>query len=167
MYNDANRNGRKERREAGIPNVAVSNGSDVVLTDSKGFYTIPVSEGNTIFVIKPSGYKTPVNEDFIPQFYYHHKPEGSPESFTYRGYPTGELPKSINFPLYEQEEPTDFSVIVFGDPQPYSMQDLDYFTEKIIKNVVLKENTLFGISLGISWGITLTYIRRIRADAAP
>ena len=149
MYNDANRNGRKERREAGIPNVAVSNGSDVVLTDSKGFYTIPVSEGNTIFVIKPSGYKTPVNEDFIPQFYYHHKPEGSPESFTYKGVPpTGELPKSINFPLYEQEEPTDFSVIVFGDPQPYSMQDLDYFTEKIIKNVVLKENTLFGISLG-------------------
>jgi len=37
VYNDANRNGRKERREAGIPNVAVSNGSDVVLTDSKRF----------------------------------------------------------------------------------------------------------------------------------
>ena len=49
--------------------------------------------------------------------------------------PYRELPKSINFPLYEQEEPTDFSVIVFGDPQPYSMQDLDYFTEKIIKTL--------------------------------
>ncbi len=149
VYDDANQNGRKERREAGIPNVAVSNGSDVVLTDSKGFYSIPVSEGNTIFVIKPSGYKTPVDEDFIPQFYYHHKPEGSPESFTYKGVPpTGELPKSINFPLYKQEEPTDFSVIVFGDPQPYSIQDLDYFTEKVVKNVEVKENTLFGISLG-------------------
>jgi hypothetical protein len=149
VFNDLNRNGKKERREAGIPNVAVSNGSDVVLTNEKGFYSLEVNEGSSIFVIKPAGYMTPVDEDYIPMFVYHHKPEGSPESFTYKGVPpTGELPKSVNFPLYEQEEPTDFSVIVFGDPQPYSMQDLHYFTEKIVKNVKVKENTLFGISLG-------------------
>ncbi len=157
VYNDANQNGRKERRETGIPNVAVSNGSDVVLTDSKGFYSIPVSEGNTIFVIKPSGYKTPVDGDFIPQFYYHHKPEGSPESFTYKGVsPTGKLPKSIDFALYKYDEPENFSAVLFGDPQPYSMDDIDYFTRKIVYNVEAKENTLFGISLGDIVGDNLT-----------
>ncbi len=149
VYNDANKNGKKDRREAGIPNVAVSNGSDVILTNEKGFYSIEVNEGNTLFVIKPSGYMTPVNDDFIPQFYYHHKPEGSPDAFTYKGVePTGKLPKSINFPLYQQDESDDFTVIVFGDPQPYSIQDLDYFTRKIVHDVTKSDNTPFGISLG-------------------
>lgn len=157
VYNDINQNGRKDRRETGVPNVAVSNGTDVVLTDSKGFYSIPISDDNTIFVIKPAGYKTPTNEDFIPQFYYHHKPEGSPESFTYKGVsPTGKLPKSINFALYKYDEPENFSAILFGDPQPYSMDDVDYFTRKIVQNVKTKENTLFGISLGDIVGDNLT-----------
>ena len=149
VYEDVNGNGRKDRREAGIPNIAVSNGTDVVLTDSKGFYTLPVSDGNTIFVIKPSGYKTPVDENFIPLFYYHHKPEGSPNSFTYKGIsPTGNLPKSVDFALYKQDEPENFTAIIFGDPQPYSIQDMDYFTEKIVNDVKKTNKTLFGISLG-------------------
>ncbi|MDO5524318.1 MAG: calcineurin-like phosphoesterase C-terminal domain-containing protein [Bacteroidia bacterium] len=149
VYDDANRNGRKDRREAGIANVGISNGSDVVQTDAKGYYSIPVSDGNTIFVIKPSGYKTPVDEDFIPQFYYHHKPEGSPLSFTYGGVPpTGRLPKSVDFPLYKYDEPDTFTTIIFGDPQPYTMDDIDYFTQKIVHDVKKTDNTLFGISLG-------------------
>src|SRR5690554_8131019 len=67
VFEDSNRNGRKERSEKGISNVAVSNGLEVVLTDDNGFYSITVNDGNTVFVIKPSGYKTSVNEDFIPQ----------------------------------------------------------------------------------------------------
>src|SRR5690554_3846443 len=149
VFDDANRNGKKERREAGIANVAVSNGSDVVLTDDKGYYSLAVDEGNTLFVIKPSGYMTPVDEHFIPIFYYHHKPEGSPDSFTYKGVPpTGKLPKSINFPLYKQGESNNFTVVIFGDPQPYSIQDLDYFTRKIVHDVKKTDKTVFGISLG-------------------
>ena len=149
VFEDSNRNGRKERSEKGISNVAVSNGLEVVLTDDNGFYSITVNDGNTVFVIKPSGYKTSVNEDFIPQFYFHHKPDGSPEEFKYKGVaPTGKLPNSIDFPLYKYNEPEKFTAIVFGDPQPYSIQDLDYFTEKIINDVKKREGTLFGISLG-------------------
>lgn len=36
IYEDSNQNGKKERREKGIPEVAVSNGKEVVLTDKKG-----------------------------------------------------------------------------------------------------------------------------------
>ena len=149
VYNDLNNNGRKERSEAGIPNVAVSNGTDVVLTDAKGVYAVPVIEGNTLFVIKPSGYKTAVDKDYIPQFYYHYKPEGSPPTMTYKGVsPTGKLPESIDFALYKYNEPENFTAIVFGDPQPYSLEDLDYFTRKIVDDVKKTERTLFGISLG-------------------
>ena len=149
VYNDANKNGRKDRSEVGIPNVGVSNGTHVVLTDKDGRYSLPVFDGNTIFVIKPSGYSTPVDDHFIPQFYYHHKPSGSPDYLTFQGVaPTGELPKSVNFPLYKENEPENFSVVVFGDPQPYSIQDLDYFTQKIVQDVETRDNTLFGISLG-------------------
>ncbi len=149
VYNDANKNNKKDRREAGIPNVAVSNGSDVTLTDAKGFYSLPVSNDNTIFVIKPSGYQLPVDDIFIPKFYYHYKPSGSPDSLMYKGIsPTGKLPKSIDFALYKYDEPEDYSVIVFGDPQPYSVQDLDYFSRKIVNDVKKTDRVLFGISLG-------------------
>ena len=149
VYDDTNRNGKKERREAGIAGVTVSNGTEVVLTDDKGYYSIPVDEGNTLFVIKPSGYKIAVDEDYIPHFYYHHKPEGSPQSLNFKGVsPTGKLPKSVDFPLYPYNEPDNFTAIVFGDPQPYSMDDLDYFTRKIVDDVKKTDQTLFGISLG-------------------
>ena len=149
VFEDSNNNGRKDRNESGIPNVAVSNGRDVNITDHNGFYSLTVNEGNTVFVIKPSGYMTPVDEYFIPEFYYHYKPSGSPEEFEFEGVgPTGEIPRSVDFALYQQDESEDFSIVVFGDPQPYSIQDMDYFTQKIVHDVKAKDNTLFGISLG-------------------
>src|SRR5690606_19989898 len=70
-------------------------------------------------------------------------------NYTYKGVlPTGELPRSIDFALHRYDEPESFTAIVFGDPQPYSMDDLDYFTRKIVEDVEKSHNTLFGISLG-------------------
>ena len=149
LFEDLNRNGSKERREPGIAGVAVSNGTEVVLTGDDGSYHIPVKSGNTLFVIKPSGYKFSVDKDYIPQFYYHHKPEGSPNRFKYKGVePTGRLPRSVDFALHRYDEPMEFTAIVFGDPQPYSMEDMDYFTRKILQEVEKSNKTLFGISLG-------------------
>lgn len=172
VFDDTNKNGKKERSETGIANVAISNGVDVVITDKNGFYSISVYDDNTIFVIKPSGYKTTVNEDYIPQFYYHHKPNGSPVEFEFKGVaPTGKLPANINFPLYKYNEPEEFTAIVFGDPQPYSIQDLDYFTEKIVNDVKKREGTLFGISLGDIVGDNLDlhpiYKERMRSLELP
>ena len=56
VFEDINKNQKKENREKGIEGVAVSNGSQVVLTDKKGKYSLPIADGQTIFVIKPSGY---------------------------------------------------------------------------------------------------------------
>lgn len=150
VYEDGNKNQKKENREKGIEGVAVSNGAQVVLTDKNGRYSLPVQEGQTIFVIKPSGYMTPVNGNNLPQYYYQYKPKGSPADFKYKGSaPTGELPKEINFALNRQNESKNFDILVFGDPQPYTEKQLDYFRRAIVNEVKgTKKNAVLGISLG-------------------
>ncbi len=44
VFHDLNANGLLDAGEPGIAAVAVSNGSDVVLTDENGNYAIPVSD---------------------------------------------------------------------------------------------------------------------------
>lgn len=150
VYEDTNKNQKKENREKGVEGVAVSNGVQVVLTDKNGRYSLPVQDGQTIFVIKPSGYQTAFNSNNLPQFYYHHKPNGSPAEFKYKGSaPTGELPKELNFPIYQQNESKNFDILVFGDPQPYTEKELDYFKRGIVNEVKnTKKNAVLGISLG-------------------
>ena len=68
VFADTNKNGKKDRTEQGLARVAVSNGREVVLTDEKGRYTLPIGADNIISVIKPSGYQVAVNQDNQPQF---------------------------------------------------------------------------------------------------
>lgn len=150
VYNDLNKNQQKDHHEKGIENIAVSNGVQVVLTDKKGRYNLPIQEDQTIFVVKPTGYKVPLNGRNLPQFYYHHKPTGSPTHYKYQGVkPTGKLPKELNFSLQKQDEAANFDILVFGDPQPYTEKELDYFKRGIVNEVKSnRKNAVFGISLG-------------------
>lgn len=149
VYTDKNGNGKKDRGEAGIANVSVSNGREVVKTDKNGSYKLPVGNDNILFVIKPSGYATPIDSMMLPKFYYIHKPGGSPGAMRYPGVkPTGPLPKEISFPLTPQEEGAQFRTLVFGDPQVYSQQDIDWFRKGILEEVKGVKNVAFGLSLG-------------------
>lgn len=150
VYEDTNGNQLKDRKEKGIAGVSVSNGQHVSVTDQSGRYSLPLTGDNTIFVIKPSGYQTLVGKDQLPKFYYHFKPEGSPTNYKYAGVaPTGKLSKSVDFPLYKTEEEKEFTVLVFGDPQPYNLKEVDYFRRGIINEVKeAKKNARFGITLG-------------------
>ena len=89
----------KDDNEKGLPGVRVSNGQEVVKTDANGQYSLAVSDDTILFVIKPHGFITPVDENRLPRFYYIHKPHGSPEGLKYAGVaPTGPLPESVDFP---------------------------------------------------------------------
>jgi len=148
VYEDRNGNGKKERREPGIPGVSVSNGREVVQTDADGRYTLPARDDMILSVIKPTGYQVPVNELNQPQFFYIHKPSGSPE-LKYAGTPpTGELPGSVDFGLIRSEEPERFRAFIFGDPQPYNLKEIDYFAKAIVSEVEKAEDRVFGLSLG-------------------
>lgn len=148
VYEDANGNGKKERREKGLPEVAVSNGQEVVITDSKGRYELPIGKDNPVFVIKPAGYNPPVDENNLPQYYYMHKPEGSPK-LKYAGIePTGKLPKSVDFGLVAADESENFKALLFGDPQAYTKEQIDFFARGVVAEVEGIKNVSFGLSLG-------------------
>lgn len=171
VYHDANSNGKKDRREQGIANVAVSNGVDVVLTDAKGHYELPVGDDNILFVIKPSGYRVPLNDQKQPQYYYIHKPNGSPK-LRYEGVaPTGTLPKSVDFALIAADEPSDFTALIFGDPQPYTLQEVEFFAKGIVAEVKGIQGIAFGLSLGDLVGDDLTlhnpYIKAVAEVGLP
>lgn len=149
VYHDANNNGKRDRKEKGIPDVAVSNGVEVVSTDKNGQYVLPVEDDNIIFVIKPAGYSFPLDDNFLSKSYYIHKPLGSPDSLRYRGSaPTGPLPSSLDFALYEQQENDAFKAFIFGDPQAYNLDEIEYFKKGIIQDIKSTDGVAFGISLG-------------------
>jgi hypothetical protein len=171
IFEDLNKNGKKERRENGIPGVAVSNGKEVVLTDDKGRYSLPVGDDNIIFVIKPSGYALPLDENNLPQFYYIHKPMGSP-ALKYKGVePTGKLPKSVDFGLFKTNENENFTAYIFGDSQPYNKDELEYFSRSVVQKAKGEEGVSFGLTLGDLVGDDLSlhphYIKVVKEMGLP
>ncbi|MEO0482748.1 MAG: calcineurin-like phosphoesterase C-terminal domain-containing protein [Planctomycetota bacterium] len=142
VFHDANRNAMQDQDERGLPGVLVSNGADIVRTDSRGRYEIPINEAggpanSVVFVCKPRGFRHPTDEHSVPRFAYVHKPDGSPRDLEYPGVrPTGPLPSQINFALFEHEEPDRFQIAVIGDPQPRNVQEIDWMAEKVISEMI-------------------------------
>ena len=148
VYVDANSNGKQDSKEIGLAGVSVSNGRQVVQTDKNGRYELPVQNDNIIFVIKPSGYELVLDADNHSKFYYIHKPHGAP-ALKYPGVAaTGPLPKKIDFALKVKEEPKSFSAFVFGDPQAYTAEEMEFFKNGVVAEAKTKAGPLFGISLG-------------------
>ncbi len=171
VFEDSNQNGKKDRRENGIPQIAVTNGQEVVLTNASGKYELPVGDDNIISIIKPSGYNIGKNEDNLPQFFYIHKPEGSPEAKFQGVTPTGKLPGSVDFALIPSEENEEFTALIFGDPQPYTKEEVEFFARGIVSEVEDIENVPFGLSMGDLVGNDLElfnpYIQAVKKVGIP
>jgi hypothetical protein len=127
--------------------VKVSNGKEIVTTGAGGKYELPVRNGSIIFVIKPTGFRSPLDANNLPQFYYIHKPDGSPKLKYAGSEPTGQLPASIDFPMYAVPEPETFRIVLFGDPQPRNMTEVDYIAQDVVAELI-GCNHAFGVSLG-------------------
>jgi hypothetical protein len=147
VFEDTNKNQKPDPGERGLAGVRVSNGKDIVKTDESGGYELPIEDDTVIFVVKPRGYQSPLSEDNLPQFYYVHKPAGSPKLNFPGVKPTGPLPASVDFPMYTQEEPKQFEAIMFGDPQPRNQKEVDWIAHDIIEDLVGTEAS-FGVTLG-------------------
>ena len=122
-------------------------GGDVVTTDEAGRYEIPIDDDTIIFVIKPRGWRTPLSKTNLPQFYYIHKPNGSPKAEFAGVAPTGPLPESIDFPLYPQNEPDKYKAIIFGDTQTHNQEEIEYLAHDIIEELVGTDAAI-GFTLG-------------------
>lgn len=147
VYHDRDHDRQRDPGEEGIPGVRVSNGREVVKTDRNGRWRLPAEDDMPFFVVKPRGWRTPVNEHQLPQFYYLHKPKGSPPLKFGGVPPTGPLPQSIDFALYPQKEPEKFRAIFWGDPQPRNQQEIDYIAHDVIEELI-GTDAAFGVTLG-------------------
>ncbi|MEQ7129296.1 calcineurin-like phosphoesterase C-terminal domain-containing protein [Actinopolymorpha sp. B11F2] len=148
VFEDRNKNGRRDAQEPAVRHVSVSNGREVVRTDSQGRYRINVTDETIIFVTKPSGYMVPVDDKQLPEFYYIHYPNGSPVETDYPGIsPTGPLPESVNFPLYKEKESDTFQALVFADPQTTTLAELDDLRTDVA-NELTDTDASFGVTAG-------------------
>jgi lysophospholipase L1-like esterase len=147
VYQDANGNGRFDRREPPLAGIRVSNGREIVRTGPDGVYQLPVDDDTTLFVIKPAGLRTPLDENGLPQFYYLHKPNGSPASKFPGVAATGPLPESVDFPLYPQPEPDTFNAVLLGDTQTRDLTEVGYLAHDVVEELIGTKAS-FGVTLG-------------------
>ncbi|MCQ8185802.1 calcineurin-like phosphoesterase C-terminal domain-containing protein [Parvularcula maris] len=137
VFEDRNRNSRRDEGEPGIRGVKVSNGRDVVVTGADGSYAIPALDDMSLFVVQPAGYQVPHDTSWVPQFSYEHKPGGSPKPLRFGGLePTGPLPSAINFPLIRTGAQASYRCAVLGDPQTYANQEIGYFRDSTVDDIL-------------------------------
>ena len=132
VYSDVNRNGRRDRQEAGIAGIPVSNGKDVVLTNDKGKYKLRLAEGFSVFPILPSDYTLStgkvVNSHFRVSF---KKGEGSPD-----------------FGLRRKAVKQQFRLNAIGDVQVGNYQELDYAAKTLWPELLNTDSTDVNLFLG-------------------
>lgn len=157
VFEDADGDGRRQRGEAGIAGVLVSNGLDVVRTDAQGGYRLPVRSDMDLFVIQPSGWRVPVDARNVPRFSYTHKPGGSPGTLRYGGLAaTGPAPAAVNFPLRRAADRGGrFSCAMIGDSQPYNNVEVGQFRDSAIADL---------LETGLQDGDCLLYLGDVVGD---
>ena len=147
VFHDQSGDGVYNDGEPLLPGIRVSNGREIVRTDVRGAFSLPVDDDDAIFVIKPRGWRTAIDALNLPRFYYLHKPLGSPALHFPGVAPTGPLPASIDFPLYPQDEPNRFEVLLFGDTQPRDEKEMDFLLHDVIEECI-DTSAAFGVTLG-------------------
>lgn len=157
VYIESNGNGRRDRIEAGIAGVNVSNGCEVVQTDGGGNYQIQIHATQILFISKPADFDLPLDANNIPQFFYRHYPEGTPTEIAGTSIewawpviePTGPLPSVMNFGLIPREQSaSQFTAHAFADSQARYEIGQDMLREDLV-------NPLIGNPYGVEFGITV------------
>jgi len=157
VYVESNNNDRRDRFEAGVAGVNVSNGCEVVQTDSGGNYRIPIHETQILFISKPAEFDLPLDDSNIPQFFYRHYPDGTPKEIAGTSIewawpviePTGSLPGVVNFGLLPREQSaSQFTAHAFADTQARYEIGQDMLREDLV-------NPLIGNPYGVEFGITV------------
>lgn len=149
VYEDQDADGRRGHGEPGIPGVRVSDGRRVVVTDAAGAYALPAEAGRTTFVIKPAGFDAVPAPDGLPATW-RHLPARPAPMLRYGG--LGDPPRGCHdFGLQRRaRDGQALRVVVFGDPQPKSMQDVGYYERDIVAPLLASGAPAadLGISLG-------------------
>jgi hypothetical protein len=164
VFHDLDGDGQRQSIEPGVADVLVSNGLDIVRTDSDGAWRLPVRHDMDITVVQPSGWRVPVDDRQLPQFAFSYKRGGTPEALRYGGLPDpGPLPESVDFALQRAPVGDTFRCAVIGDSQTYFNQQVNYFRSSTVSDL-LDEQLVAGdcmIYLGDVVGDDLDLLDRL------
>ena len=158
VYLDENKDLVKDEGDRGLPDISVSNGCSVVQTDQNGRYEITLAPFEILFISKPANFSLPLDENNVPKFFYRHYPEGTPAQVANTSVewlwpvtaPTGTLPESLNFPVFEAEEASSkFTAHGFADTQAQSEIDQDMLREDLINPLI---NNPYSVEFGLTVG---------------
>ncbi len=148
VYVDGNDNGIRDAGESGLAGIAVSNGREIVRSDAQGRYAIAVQSGDVVFAIKPPNHRFGRRSDGLPAFWTAYAPQASPK-LEYGGL---QPQQTLDFDVALQPAPVDagaeLPVLVFGDPQPKSVVDVDYYARDIVQPLAGRVQAALGLSLG-------------------
>lgn len=148
VYEERDGQAGRGRDEPGIAGVQVSNGQAIAVTDAQGRYRLPVSAGQTIFVIKPDDYGFAKATDGLPAFWHHYAPSGSP-ALKYHGIAPTSGVAGGDFALQRQAtEANGFQMLVFTDSQTASLTDVGYYDHDIVLPLVGHTQARLGTTLG-------------------
>lgn len=146
VYADTNRNGALDRGERGLPQVQVSDGRQIALTDARGRFALEDAPVAPVFVIKPASHAAPRGADGRPDLW------------------RGADAVDCNFALHETPPPRGpLDVLLFADPQAASAIDVGHYARDIVDDVLAR-----GHAPSAALGITLgDVVARGRTDLYP
>ena len=131
---DRDGDGRAGPREPGIAGVRVADGRALAITDREGRYRFTTEPGRSVQLIKPAGYSVPARADGLPATWFNLTPVDAPV-LRYGGLRTTQAACG-DFVLRRDARTRDdgvLQVLVFGDPQPKTHVDVDYFRRDIVE----------------------------------
>ncbi len=152
VFEDTDGDGRHGRGEPALAGVQVSDGRRIVRTDEHGRWSLPLSPDHTVFVIKPASHRFPEGADGLPVFW-RHVVRGPQPALRYGGLPR-QTPRCHDFALLPKAAPAaePLKVLVFGDPQPKSAVDIDYYARDIVAPIVAAAEGAPAADLGLTLG---------------
>lgn len=151
VFEDRDGDGRHDRGEPGVPGVAVSNGRALAVSDRGGRYRLPVEPGQTVFAIKPAGWRH-ASGDLAAPGAWRHVPQAGAPALRYGGIRSA-VAGTFDIGL-RREPPGDgrLDVRVFADPQVKSRADVGYYARDIVDSVLAEPTHMVRPSLGLSLG---------------
>ena len=160
VFLDADGDGVFDAGERGLRNVAVSDGQHIVRTDADGRYRLNARLGRTLFVIKPPGFSLPRRDDGLPDRF---ASQAGVTGLKYGGVRRSDR-ACRDFALRPQVDgAAPLSALVFGDPQPKSAQEVEYYRRDIVEPLVGRVDARLGISLGDIVHDDLTLLPAVKA----
>jgi 3',5'-cyclic AMP phosphodiesterase CpdA len=146
---DRDGDGRAGPNEPGLAGVGLTDGRRLVRTDDQGRYRFTTEPGRSVQLIKPAGRVAALRADGLPDTWVNLAPATAPP-LRYGGLRTAAAGcRDFVLRRAPRRREAALDVLVFGDPQPKTRVDVDYFRRDLVEPLLAAPT---GARLGVTLG---------------